>query len=202
MRTTAPLLYRTQTRDGPEPGIVEAMAKPRILGGTARGRSLAIPRCGTRPSPSRLREGLFNIFQDRDRGSFLDLFSGSGAVGLEAASRGWRTICVDSSVAATSVIRNNAAALDLEARVVHRDALDFLRTTTELFDVIFSAPPYPSDLNAIFGAIVELEKLQRGGVYVFQHPSRHELDFGPLGAPKGARQYRYGSNAITLIDPQ
>lgn len=49
---------------------------------------------------------------------------------------------------------------------------------------------------------MELEKLQRGGVYVFQHPSRHELDFGPLGAPKGARQYRYGSNAITLIDPQ
>ena len=64
------------------------MAKPRIIGGSAKGRTLDTPKRGTRPSPSRLREALFNILEFRERGRFLDLFSGSGAIGLRGRLEG------------------------------------------------------------------------------------------------------------------
>ena len=94
------------------------MSKPRIVGGAAKGRALETPKRGTRPSPARLREALFNILGFYPRGSFLDLYSGSGAVGLEAASRGWEATCVDLSREATAVIRKNARSLKLEVETV------------------------------------------------------------------------------------
>ena len=168
------------------------MSKPRIIGGSARGRALETPRRGTRPSPSRLREALFDILAFRGPGTFLDLFSGSGAIGLEAASRGWSSTCVDLSKEAAAVIARNASAVGLDVEVVRSDALEFARKRGG-FDVVFAAPPYPLDLTEIFTAIFDAGPAGPGGIYIFQHPTGLEL-------PLPGRMKRYGSNSLTLIE--
>ncbi|ADI13944.1 RsmD family RNA methyltransferase [Truepera radiovictrix] len=167
------------------------MSRPRIVGGTARGRPLEVPKSGTRPSPGRLREALFNILAFRVRGRFLDLYSGSGAVGLEAASRGFEAVCVELSRGAAAVIRKNARALDLDVQVVQGDALAFARAHPGAFEVVFAAPPYPLELREVFAAILEARPCKAGGLYVFQHPA----ELGLVGERRV-----YGSNALTLIE--
>lgn len=174
------------------------MSQPRILGGSARGRKLDIPRRGTRPSPARLREALFNMLAFRDRGTFLDLYSGSGAIGLEAASRGWTATCVDLASDAVRVASANARRLDLEAKISRADALDFARRHPGRFDIVFAAPPYPLDLPAIFAAIVDAGPAAPGGLYIFQHPSE-QLSALPERSGQPAEVRRYGSNALSLI---
>lgn len=175
------------------------MSHPRILGGTAKGRPLDTPRRGTRPSPSRLREALFDILAFEPRGPFLDLFSGSGAIGLEAASRGWDATCVDTSAEAVQVIRGNAARAGLRAEVVKGDAVRHAAGNADRYAVVFAAPPYPQDLPSIFQRLLEARPAAPGGLYVFQHPASLALE---LALPPGCeppRTKRYGSNALSLI---
>lgn len=175
------------------------MSRPRILGGSAKGRELDTPRRGTRPSPSRLREALFDILAFEKGGTFLDLFSGSGAIGLEAASRGWDATCVDLSREAVDVIRRNAARASLRTDVVRGDALRFAREHPGGFGVVFAAPPYDLALTPIFQAILDAGTARIGGLYVFQHPSREAPSLElpeDLDAP---REKRYGTNALTLL---
>lgn len=175
------------------------MSRPRILGGSAKGRELETPRRGTRPSPARLREALFDVLAFEPRGPFLDLFSGSGAVGLEAASRGWSATCVDLAREATEVIRRNAARAGLTVTIVKDDALRFARAHPKAFGVVFAAPPYPLDLAALFQALLDAAAVRPGGLYVFQHPSGEAPE---LRLPEGfdaPRLKRYGSNALTLV---
>lgn len=164
------------------------MSKPRIIGGTAKGRVLDVPKSGTRPSPSRLREALFDIIGFQPRGTFLDLYSGSGAVGLEAASRGWQATCVDLSKDAAQTIRKNAQTLRLDVQVVQGDALAYAKKHSGGFDVVFAAPPYPLALEPIFETILAAEVAQ---LYIFQHPSEMTLS--------GDRRV-YGTNALTLLE--
>lgn len=168
------------------------MSKPRIIAGSAKGRTLETPKRGTRPSPARLREALFNILQSEPRGSFLDLYSGSGAVGLEAASRGWTSTCVDKSPEAAGVIRKNAHTLNLPVEVVRGDALAFAEAHPQAFDIVFAAPPYPLDLGAIFATILASGVATPGGLYIFQHPSGFRVGVE-------AERRVYGSNAVTFI---
>ena len=174
------------------------MAKPRIIGGSAKGRTLDTPKRGTRPSPGRLREALFNILEFRARGRFLDLFSGSGAIGLEAASRGWASTCVDKSREAAGVIRSNARSLGLTVTVIQGDALKFVNGG-EVFDVVFAAPPYPLELQAVFQAVVDAEVARAGGLYTFQHPTGLELNLVREGQPLEREVRAYGSNALSII---
>jgi len=175
------------------------VSRPRILGGSAKGRELETPKRGTRPSPSRLREALFDVLAFEPRGAFLDLFSGSGAIGLEAASRGWSATCVDLTREAADVIRRNGARAGLRVEVVRGDALDYARAHPHAFDVAFAAPPYPLDLTAIFQALLNAGPVAPGGLYVFQHPTGEAPE---LRLPEGlepARLKRYGSNALTFV---
>ena len=177
------------------------MAKPRIIGGTAKGRSLETPKRGTRPSPSRLREALFDILAFYERGTFLDLYSGSGAIGLEAASRGWTATCVDLNKAAANIIRQNAHALGLEAKTIQGDALKFVQTS-EKFDVVFAAPPYPLDLSEIFQTILSANVAAESGLYIFQHPTGLELNLTRTGVVLEPEVRAYGSNALSFIAPK
>ena len=174
------------------------MAKPRIIGGTAKGRSLETPKRGTRPSPARLREALFNILEFRERGTFLDLYSGTGAVGLEAASRGWQSTCVDLNKAAANVIRQNAYSLELNADIVQGDALKFVQKTAKKFDIVFAAPPYPLDLTEIFQAILDAEVAVEKGLYIFQHPTQLQLNLKQKGERVGLESRKYGSNVLSF----
>ena len=169
------------------------MAKPRIVGGAAKGRVLETPKRGTRPSPSRLREALFNILAFCTKGTFLDLYSGSGAVGLEAASRGWDATCVDLSREAAAVIGANARRLKLDVETVQGDALRFAAQHRGGYDTVFAAPPYPLDLADIFAHILASEVARE--LYVFQHPADFTSPLLALG-----KRYTYGSNALSLLE--
>jgi 16S rRNA (guanine(966)-N(2))-methyltransferase RsmD len=181
------------------------MSKPRIIAGSAKGRTLEVPKHGTRPSPAILRQALFNILESRKHipnfqevsepgppSTFLDLFSGSGAIGLEAASRGWQAICVELNRKAAQVIKRNAEKLKLNVKLIQGDALTYVKTAPKV-DIAFAAPPYPLDLQVIFRIILESNVVSAGGLYIFQHPKELEVS---LSAEKRV----YGSNALSFIE--
>jgi 16S rRNA (guanine966-N2)-methyltransferase len=119
----------------------------RIIGGKARGRRIrSVPGDTTRPITDRVREALFNILGvDIQGATFLDLFAGTGSVGIEALSRGAEKVCfIDSSRLPIVTIRQNLKMADLEAGAVVRqmDAFTFVeRSRSEKFDYIYIAPP-------------------------------------------------------------
>lgn len=118
----------------------------RVISGKAKGRRLKlVPGDSTRPIMDRVKENLFNILGDVDETRWLDLFAGTGQVGIEALSRGAaEVVFVDKARAAIQTIRDNLAHTRLTdgARVIHTDALAFLRqSTASPFDVIYIAPP-------------------------------------------------------------
>jgi 16S rRNA (guanine966-N2)-methyltransferase len=121
----------------------------RIIGGAFRSRRLTFPAvAGLRPTPDRVRETVFNWLGQRLDGlTCLDLFSGSGALGLEAASRGARqVVLVEQSLAAVAALRANAERLGAPVEVVPGDALAFLARPPQRFDVVFVDPPYAAAL--------------------------------------------------------
>jgi 16S rRNA (guanine966-N2)-methyltransferase len=118
----------------------------RIVGGAWRSRRIRFPAAAEiRPTPDRVRETLFNwLGQDLTGLACLDLFAGSGALGFEAASRGAsRVVLVERERAAYTALVENRALLDAtHVEIVRSDALDYLRTDTRLYDVIFLDPPF------------------------------------------------------------
>ncbi|MBR3036656.1 MAG: 16S rRNA (guanine(966)-N(2))-methyltransferase RsmD [Lachnospiraceae bacterium] len=158
----------------------------RVIGGTARSLPLkTVPGLQTRPTTDRIKETLFNMLNPYLPGSsFLDLFSGSGAIGIEALSRGAsHAVFVDRDNACCNVIRENLAFthLDAHSEVLRKDALSavaFLEGRREAFDIIFMDPPYASD-----GVGTVLERLDGSSlvaphtILIFEEDIRFPLDF-------------------------
>jgi 16S rRNA (guanine966-N2)-methyltransferase len=122
----------------------------RVIGGTYRSRRLAAPRgLATRPTSDRLRETLFNVLSPRIEGAvFADLYAGSGAVGIEALSRGASLVYfVDRAPPAIAALRTNLAALDIKSgfQIVSSSVSVALRRLTERCSLIFLDPPYAAD---------------------------------------------------------
>jgi 16S rRNA (guanine966-N2)-methyltransferase len=148
----------------------------RIIGGQWRSRIISFPASeGLRPTPDRVRETLFNwLGQTLNGRSCLDLFGGSGALGFEAASRGAaRVVIVETGRAAYLALQTNARLLqadDTEStnlELLQRDALQFLASTRERFDVVFLDPPYRSDLLPRCFALLA-DRLNQDGVVYFE----------------------------------
>ncbi|MDQ4049199.1 MAG: 16S rRNA (guanine(966)-N(2))-methyltransferase RsmD [Actinomycetota bacterium] len=118
----------------------------RVVAGELRGRRLALPPGRTiRPTADRVREALFSILGNVSGLRVLDLFAGSGALGIEALSRGAsEAVFVDSSQRAVTAVRANLEALGLNAAVRRRDALSFLRqgAADPAYHIVFVDPPY------------------------------------------------------------
>jgi 16S rRNA (guanine966-N2)-methyltransferase len=119
----------------------------RVIAGTHGGRELIAPKGrATRPTSDRVREALFSILGDLHGLRVLDLFAGSGALGIEALSRGAQAATlVDSERGAVAAIRRNLEALDLEAEVVPQPAARFLQAASRgarQYDLVFLDPPY------------------------------------------------------------
>jgi 16S rRNA (guanine966-N2)-methyltransferase len=120
----------------------------RVIAGAHGGRRLQAPRgAATRPTSDRVREALFSVLGARvDGAAVLDLFAGSGALGLEALSRGAAAVTfVDSAPAAVAAVRANLAALGVDAELRRADALRFLETASRSqrhYDLVFLDPPY------------------------------------------------------------
>jgi 16S rRNA (guanine966-N2)-methyltransferase len=119
----------------------------RVIAGAYKGRQLRTPAgISTRPTGDRVREALFSILGPLDGERVLDLYAGSGALGIEALSRGAsEAVFVDSDQRAVAAIRRNLEAIGVEAPVQRRDALAFLREARERpYDLVFLDPPYSS----------------------------------------------------------
>src|ERR1700727_1854491 len=119
----------------------------RVIAGSLGGRTLQAPRGrATRPTSDRVREALFSILGDITGSSVLDLFAGSGALAIEALSRGASdATLIDSSAAAVAAIRRNLAEVGIEAEVRRQDALAYLRGASRdarQYDLVFLDPPY------------------------------------------------------------
>lgn len=123
-----------------------SIGQVRIIGGSHRRRLLRFPdRPGLRPTPDRVRETLFNwLGQDLTGRCVLDLFAGSGALGLEAASRGaTEVVLIDADRLAVEALRQNVRSFGMGGvQVLQGDALEFLRTDRRQFDVVFADPPF------------------------------------------------------------
>jgi len=173
----------------------------RVIGGEFRSRRLkTLPGLKLRPTPDRLREALFDVLAPRIPGcTFLDAYAGSGAVGIEALSRGAaRAILLEKSRAAVRIIQQNLKALGLESRaeVVHGQAL--IRLAHYSADIVFLDPPY--DVEREYAAVLRLLGEAPAPLVVAQHPARFELEreYGALGRFRVLRQ---GDNALSFFQP-
>ncbi len=170
----------------------------RIVAGTARGRTLRVPPGGgTRPTSDRAREGLFSSLQslvDVDGARVLDLYAGSGALGLEALSRGAAAaVAVDSDPRAVAVLRDNAAALGLPLQVVPLDAARFLAGPPAPYDVVLLDPPYALDVAPVLAALPPW--LADGAVVVLERAARDPAPTWPDGL-RELRARRYGEAVL------
>ena len=180
----------------------------RITGGEYRNRRLLAPRGGaTRPTSDRVRQALFNILRERTAGSrFLDLFAGSGAVGLEALSRAARSaVFVESARPALNALRSNLRSLGAgrRAEIVpgdYRAALKRLAAAGETFDLVFADPPYRmssarSGGNPLFD-FPSLDILRPAGWLILEHFAR---DRPPAGENwQLLRRVEYGQTALSF----
>ncbi len=166
----------------------------RILGGAAKGRALSVPT-SARPTGARLRKSLFDLLAVRaPEGRFLDLYAGSGAVGLEAASRGYAVTLCEKNAGAVSALTRNARALNLRPTLLRGDALRLL-PTLGAFEVVFLDPPYAQDIPGAVQAVLGSSVLADAGLLVVQHPVQLHLS---EHAGSDLERRVYGSNALTL----
>jgi 16S rRNA (guanine(966)-N(2))-methyltransferase RsmD len=178
----------------------------RVISGKAKGRKLQAPR-SARPLTDRVKEALFNILQERTAGSFfLDLFAGSGAVGIEALSRGAQTaILVERDRHATKVIEENLKTTGLtglaEVYQIEVDpALNLLARRGQKFDIIFLGAPYDSPaLNEALARLGESELLAPTGWIVAEHRKQHQLP-DRYGSLKAFREAKYGETVLTFYE--
>lgn len=185
----------------------------RIIAGTAGGIPLLSPSDDTRPTTDRVRGALFSILADRVSGArVLDLFAGSGALGLEAVSRGARSaLCLESSREACTLIRRNAEKAKLSAQVAVRqtDVFAWLKspTSSEEYDVIFADPPYrkrtdDSDFAAALLASPRMPGLlATDGLFVLEsHAGAGMLLIPPVWRLLDQRSY--GASRISFLQPR
>lgn len=119
----------------------------RIIGGEFKGRTLyGFCGDGIRPTSDNARESLFNILGDISGMDFLDLFSGTGAVGIEAVSRGAKVVFNDISRESVNLTEENLKKVGAAAEVHSSDALAFIKTSRKKFDIVFLDPPYKSEI--------------------------------------------------------
>jgi len=179
----------------------------RIIAGKYRGRKLRTPTSlQTRPTSDRLRETLFNILAPRIEGArFLDLCAGTGAVGLEALSRGAAHVTfVDQSRKMSALIKDNCDSLKIDDKaitLVTAGASDFSRrqakTSNQLFDIVFFDPPYAMDYSILNHADGPGMLLADEGLLIVEHYKKNELpaEFGDL---RRFRQVRQGDSVLSF----
>lgn len=175
----------------------------RVITGTARGRRLGeLSGMDTRPTTDRVKEGVFNVIQfDIEGRRVLDLFAGTGQLGIECLSRG-ATHCtfVDQRKDAAALIRENLKVTELSdrAKVVQGDALSFLHSTGETYHLIFLDPPYDANLlDSTLKALAGIDILAENGIIICESRANQDLPELPLPYRK-SKDYRYGKIKVTL----
>ena len=179
----------------------------RVITGKARGVVLKTPDgLATRPTADRVKEALFNIIQfEIPAAKVLDLFGGTGQLGIEALSRDAKSaVFVDEREEACRLIKENLKRTKLEsqARVVRSDYMAFLKSCAEKFNIILLDPPYAEVfLENALKMITEIDILETGGIIVAERPLGKELPWDFPGYTR-SRDYKYGKTLITIYRKQ
>ncbi|MGN0442864.1 MAG: 16S rRNA (guanine(966)-N(2))-methyltransferase RsmD [Acutalibacteraceae bacterium] len=173
----------------------------RVISGSAKGKRLeALEGDDVRPTTDRVKEAVFSIIQFNIEGRrFLDLFSGSGQMGIEALSRGARqAVFVDRSRRSIRIINNNidTAGFRSASKVVNCDAASFLAGNTEKFDIAFLDPPYSTGLLQSVLPAVSVN-MTKSGLIICESPLKEELP-EKIGEFSLDRSYRYGKIKISI----
>ena len=176
----------------------------RVVAGNAKGIQLKTPDgMLTRPTADRVKEAMFSIIQfDINCARVLDLFGGTGQLGIEALSRGATSVTfVDESTQACKLIQENLKRTKFvdKARVVKSDYAAFLKNCHEKYDIIFLDPPYAEVfLETAIKIITEIDILQSGGIIVTERPVDKILNFNQTGYSR-SKDYKYGKTLLTLL---
>lgn len=185
----------------------------RIIAGAAGSLTLAVPRSGTRPTSDRVREAIFSALEARDAidgAAVLDLYAGSGALGLEAASRGAaEVVLVERAKAAAEVCRRNADAVGralrgrpARIRVAVRSVAAYLESASSGFDLVFIDPPYELDERSLARDLALLAPLLSAhAVVVVERSSRSPEPEWPDGI-EPERRRDYGETTLWWAAPQ
>ncbi|WP_276363400.1 RsmD family RNA methyltransferase [Daejeonella sp. H1SJ63] len=173
----------------------------RIIGGRLKGLRLNPPaKLPVRPTTDLAKEALFNILYnqfDFESIRVLDLFSGTGNISLEFASRGVNEICsVDRDFGCTHYLKSLVKQYDLSAiKVIKSDVFKFLEMEIDKYDLIFADPPYDMpQINQIASKVIDRNLLSPGGYLIIEHPSMKKLDNHPLFI----EQRKYGSSSFSF----
>ena len=184
---------------------------PRVVTGRFRGAILQAPEGDkTRPTTDKVKEALFSIIQsDVPDSEFLDLFAGSGQIGIEALSRGARHVTlVERSGQAAAIISRNISKIKLDGSDeirVHKksvaQALELMGQAGEKFDIIFMDPPYrdvPQSLEEVTKLISDYKMLADGGMLIAEHDKDCEIP-EEINGLKRVRSCSYGITVITFF---
>ena len=175
----------------------------RVISGKARGVTLMTPKGDhTRPTADRVKEAMFSIIQfDLPGGKVLDLFGGTGQLGIEALSRGAKhVVFVDCREDACQLIKENLKRTKFAAdgTVVRSDYLQYLDRCKENFDIIILDPPYAEDfLENSLKRVTEIDILQSGGIIIAERPLGKDLPYDFPGYSR-SKDYKYGQTLLTL----
>ena len=176
----------------------------RVITGSARGRKLKAPQgMDVRPTTDSVKEAIFNIIQfDVEGRRVLDLFAGTGQMGIEALSRGAREcVFVDSSRQSLNIVKENLKLCSLQGTVISGDAVSYL-SRGEKFDLVFMDPPYDSDLyEKCLEALHQFDILSDGGIIICESRQDRTIP-GTFLNDYSMKQYRYGKTKITVLRKQ
>ena len=172
----------------------------RVITGSAKGRKLFEPKDqSVRPTTDMVKEAIFSIVQfDVPGRRVLDLFAGTGQLGIEALSRGAREcVFVDSSPASLALVKKNLEACRMQAPVIRSDALTYLSHGGK-FDLVFIDPPYAAGMyDDVLKAVFMFDILSEGGIILVESPRNEPLPDAPAPYEKG-RTYHYGKISLTV----
>ena len=176
----------------------------RVIAGTARGIRLKTPDgMQTRPTADRVKEALFSIVHfDLPRATVLDLFGGTGQLGIEALSRGAKhAVFVDVRQDACALIHENLKKTGFadRAQVICSDYLSYLKKHKQKFDIILLDPPYAEVfLENSLKMITEIDILQSGGIIIAERPDGKDFPWEFAGFDR-SKDYKYGNTLLTIF---
>lgn len=173
----------------------------RVITGTCRGKKLkTLESLDTRPTADMVKEAIFSAIQfDVPGSNILDLFAGSGQLGIEALSRGAsHCVFVDKNPAAIQIIKENISDCGLNgcSRVLNMDSIEYLKVAKTGLDIVFIDPPYRNGLVQEALNLIE-PKLNDGSIVVCEHEKELTLN-DSYGSLKLHKRYKYGKIAVTI----
>ncbi|MFA7019010.1 MAG: 16S rRNA (guanine(966)-N(2))-methyltransferase RsmD [Sphaerochaetaceae bacterium] len=171
----------------------------RITGGLYRGRTILCPPGEIRPAMDRMRESLFSILGDISQAPFLDLFSGSGLVGIEAASRGAQPVhLVELDAGKKATILKNIQFVETEIHLFITNVLRFIPQAKQQYEIVYADPPFPMKKKTQLAELVAKHNiLTLGGLFIIHYPAEEQSQWPTtIGTMHCIDERKYGRSLL------